>query len=113
MESVKADSDSVLPVSGDVMEIKLRLDAAPSRSTQIPSARLGRSRSSADEPIGLLSPEGYAEIAQGEHCTGAPDAYIPYPGESGTCSSWSRIEHGGFLRKSRRVAPETLRLPPE
>ncbi len=68
VESVKAASELYCPVSGEVMEINPELDAAPEKINADPFGEGWMIKIKvADEPIGLLSPEEYAEIAQAEH----------------------------------------------
>lgn len=68
IESVKAASELYCPVSGEVIEINPDLDAAPEKINADPYGEGWMLKIKvADEPIDLLSPEEYAEIAQAEH----------------------------------------------
>jgi glycine cleavage system H protein len=68
IESVKAASELYCPVSGEVTEVNPELDAAPEKVNADPYGEGWMIKIKvADEPIDLLSPEEYAEIAQAEH----------------------------------------------
>ena len=68
IESVKAASELYCPVSGEVIEVNPDLDAAPEKVNADPYGEGWMLKIKvADEPIDLLSPEEYAEIAQAEH----------------------------------------------
>jgi len=68
IESVKAASELYCPVSGEVIEVNPDLDSAPEKVNADPYGEGWMLKIKvADEPIDLLSPEEYAEIAQAEH----------------------------------------------
>lgn len=68
IESVKAASELYCPVSGEVVEVNPELDAAPEKVNADPYGEGWMIKIKvADEPIDLMSPEEYAEIAQAEH----------------------------------------------
>jgi glycine cleavage system H protein len=68
VESVKAASELYCPVSGEVIEQNPELDAAPEKVNADPYGEGWMIKIKvADEPIDLMSPEEYAEIAQAEH----------------------------------------------
>ncbi|WP_029457975.1 glycine cleavage system protein GcvH [Solidesulfovibrio alcoholivorans] len=68
VESVKAASELYCPVSGEVIEVNDELEAAPEKVNSDPFGEgwMLRVKLSA-EPVGLLSPEEYEEIAKSEH----------------------------------------------
>ncbi len=68
IESVKAASELYCPVSGEVLEVNPELDAAPEKVNADPYGEGWMIKIKVtDEPIDLMSPEEYAEIAQAEH----------------------------------------------
>lgn len=68
VESVKAASELYSPVSGEVIEVNDELEAAPEKVNADPFGEgwLIRVRLT-EEPIGLLSPEAYEELAKSDH----------------------------------------------
>lgn len=68
VESVKAASELYCPVSGEVIEVNEELEGAPEKVNSDPFGEgwMLRIKLSA-EPVGLLSPEEYEEIAKAEH----------------------------------------------
>ena len=68
VESVKAASELYSPVSGEVIEINDELEAAPEKVNADPFGEgwLIRVRLT-EEPVGLLSPEAYEELAKSDH----------------------------------------------
>ena len=68
VESVKAASELYCPVSGEVIEVNDELEGAPEKVNSDPFGEgwMLRVKLSA-EPVGLLSPEEYEEIAKSEH----------------------------------------------
>ena len=68
VESVKAASELYCPVSGEVIEVNEELEGAPEKVNSDPFGEgwMLRVKLSA-EPVGLLSPEEYEEIAKSEH----------------------------------------------
>ena len=68
VESVKAASELYCPVSGEVIEVNDELEGAPEKVNSDPFGEgwMLRVKLSA-EPVGLLSPEEYEEIAKAEH----------------------------------------------
>uniref|UniRef100_I2Q2Y8 Glycine cleavage system H protein n=1 Tax=Desulfovibrio sp. U5L TaxID=596152 RepID=I2Q2Y8_9BACT len=68
VESVKAASELYCPVFGEVVAINEELEATPEKVNTDPFGEgwMLRVRLSA-EPVGLLSPEEYEEIAKAEH----------------------------------------------
>ena len=68
VESVKAASELYSPVSGEVIEVNDELEAAPEKVNADPFGEgwLIRVRLT-EEPIGLLSPEEYEELAKADH----------------------------------------------
>jgi glycine cleavage system H protein len=68
VESVKAASELYCPVSGEVVAVNEELEATPEKVNTDPFGEgwMLRVRLSA-EPVGLLSPEEYEEIAKAEH----------------------------------------------
>ncbi|MFP5259908.1 MAG: glycine cleavage system protein GcvH [Acidobacteriota bacterium] len=68
VESVKAASELYSPVSGEVIEVNEELEAAPEKVNADPFGEgwLIRVRLT-EEPIGLLSPEEYEELAKADH----------------------------------------------
>ncbi|HML61484.1 glycine cleavage system protein GcvH [Solidesulfovibrio sp.] len=68
VESVKAASELYCPVSGEVIEVNDELESAPEKVNSDPFGEgwMLRIKLSA-EPVGLLSPEEYEEIAKSEH----------------------------------------------
>ena len=68
VESVKAASELYSPVAGEVVEINTDLETAPEKVNTDPFGEgwMLKARLSA-EPLGLLSPEEYEEIAKAEH----------------------------------------------
>lgn len=68
VESVKAASELYCPVSGEVIEVNEELEGAPEKVNSDPFGEgwMLRVKLSA-EPVGLLSPEEYEEIAKAEH----------------------------------------------
>ena len=68
VESVKAASELYCPVSGEVIEVNEDLESAPEKVNSDPFGEgwMLRIKLSA-EPVGLLSPEEYEEIAKAEH----------------------------------------------
>jgi glycine cleavage system H protein len=68
VESVKAASELYCPVSGEVIEVNDELEGTPEKVNSDPFGEgwMLRVKLSA-EPVGLLSPEEYEEIAKAEH----------------------------------------------
>ena len=68
VESVKAASELYSPVSGEVIEVNDELEAAPEKVNADPFGEgwLIRVRLT-EEPVGLLSPEAYEELAKSDH----------------------------------------------
>jgi glycine cleavage system H protein len=68
VESVKAASELYCPVTGEVIEVNEELEGAPEKVNSDPFGEgwMLRVKLSA-EPVGLLSPEEYEEIAKSEH----------------------------------------------
>jgi glycine cleavage system H protein len=68
VESVKAASELYCPVSGEVIEVNEELEGTPEKVNSDPFGEgwMLRVKLSA-EPVGLLSPEEYEEIAKSEH----------------------------------------------
>jgi glycine cleavage system H protein len=68
VESVKAASELYCPVTGEVIEVNEELEGTPEKVNSDPFGEgwMLRVKLSA-EPVGLLSPEEYEEIAKSEH----------------------------------------------
>ena len=68
VESVKAASELYSPVSGEVIEVNDELEAAPEKVNADPFGEgwLIRVRLT-EEPVSLLSPEAYEELAKSDH----------------------------------------------